>query len=228
MAEAVFFNIANEIFKKLESQALIEIGRWWNLEDDLEKLKNTVSTIQAVLLESTSQGLAPKEKNLSVISIVGIGGLGKTTLAQIVYNDERVKTYFELKGWVCVSENFDVKLIIEKILDSMIGQRPDNLGVDALKNKLHADINGKKYIIVLDEVWNEDAQNWLSLRDVLVASAKESKIIITTHSKIVAKRARSSSIYELKGLSPAESWSLFKKIAFDQRQKPSLSQEALG
>ncbi|KAF2300268.1 hypothetical protein GH714_011248 [Hevea brasiliensis] len=55
MAEAVFFNIANEIFEKLESQALIEIGRWWNLEDDLEKLKNTVSTIQAVLLDAEKQ-----------------------------------------------------------------------------------------------------------------------------------------------------------------------------
>ncbi|KAF2293317.1 hypothetical protein GH714_000744 [Hevea brasiliensis] len=175
MAEAVLFNIANEIFKKLESQAL-KIRWWWNLEDDLEKLKN-ISTIQVVLLDAEKQ----------------------------------------------YSENRQVKFSSE---DSMVGQRPDNLRVDALKNKLHAEINGKKYIIVLEEVWNEDAQNWLSLRDVLVANAKESKIIITTRSKIVAERARLSSIYELKGLSPAESWSLFKKLAFDQRQKPSLSQEA--
>ncbi|KAF2293318.1 hypothetical protein GH714_000750 [Hevea brasiliensis] len=55
MAEAVLFNIANEIFKKLKSQALIEIRWWWNLEDDLEKLKNTVSTIQAVLLDAEKQ-----------------------------------------------------------------------------------------------------------------------------------------------------------------------------
>ncbi|KAF2293316.1 hypothetical protein GH714_000732 [Hevea brasiliensis] len=87
MAEAVLFNIANEIFKKLESQALVEIRWWWNLEDDLEKLKNTVSTIQAVLLDVEKQ----------------------------------------------YSENQQVKFGSK---DSMIGQRPDNRRVDALKNKL--------------------------------------------------------------------------------------------
>uniref|UniRef100_A0A2N9GEH4 Rx N-terminal domain-containing protein n=1 Tax=Fagus sylvatica TaxID=28930 RepID=A0A2N9GEH4_FAGSY len=63
-----------------------------------------------------------EEENVSFISIVGIGGQGKTTLAQYVFNDEKVKSYFELKMWVCVSDVFDVKTIAEKIIGSATGQ----------------------------------------------------------------------------------------------------------
>ena len=70
--------------------------------------------------------------NVSFICIVGIGGLGKTTLAQYVYNDKNVKDYFELKMWVCVSDDFDVKKITEKIIEFATKTKPENLGMDPL------------------------------------------------------------------------------------------------
>ncbi|KAF2319518.1 hypothetical protein GH714_016689 [Hevea brasiliensis] len=83
-------------------------------EDDKKKIID--------FLLSSSHG-----ENVSIISIVGIGGLGKTTLAQFAYNDETVKSNFKLKIWVSISENFDVKIIVEKILESLDGEKPKNL-----------------------------------------------------------------------------------------------------
>ncbi|KAF2283057.1 hypothetical protein GH714_043076 [Hevea brasiliensis] len=323
MAEAVVFNIAEEIIKKLGSRGLEEIGLWWGVKDEIEKLKKTVSMIKAVLLHAEEQSSVSNEvqewlgmlkeafydaddllddfsteklrrqvmsgnrimkevrlffshsnklvygfkmghkikeirdrlaeialdrkfhleerqketsetemirerdqthsslpevvvgreedkkkivellfcsnfeENVPVISVVGIGGLGKTTLAQLVYNNQKVKTHFELKLWICVSDNFDVKLIVEKLVESVTGDRRSNLEMDTLKNILHENIIGKNYLIVLDDVWNEDPAKWFRLKDLL-------------------------------GLSEIESWSLFKQMAFKRGQVPSPSHEAIG
>ncbi|KAJ9129307.1 hypothetical protein P3X46_033890 [Hevea brasiliensis] len=168
------------------------------------------------------------EENVSIIPIIGIGGLGKTTLAQLVYNDEKVKGQFELKAWACVSDNFDVKLIVEKILESVSCQKPNSSEMDALKSLLHEKIIGKKYLIVLDDIWNEDSEKWNRLKDLLVGGARGSKIIITTRLRKVAELARPIAMYELQGLPKSESWSLFEKIAFKRGQVVSQSHEDIG
>ncbi|KDP43476.1 hypothetical protein JCGZ_16763 [Jatropha curcas] len=224
MAEAVLFNIAEEIIMKAGPRVLEEIGLFCGVKDELTKLKNTVTTIKTVLLDAEEQSLennkqrqvmvgnkAMKEVRLffshsnqiiygfkvghkikdlrdKLVEIkVGLGGLGKTTVAQFAYNDEKVKADFELKGW----------------------------------------INGKKYLIVLDDVCNEDPQQWFRLKDLLIGGAKGSKILITTRLMTVA-RLTHSYVYELQGLSGIESQSLFKQMAFKHGQVPSLSHETTG
>jgi hypothetical protein len=159
------------------------------------------------------------EVNVSVVSIVGIGGLGKTTLAQYVYNDETVNTHFELKMWVCVSDDFEVKLISEKIIASATNNKPKDLHMDELQKQLRQNIDGKKYLLVLDDVWNESHNKWDSLKSLLMGGAKGSKIVITTRAKLVAEITESVSIHTLTGLSEDQSWSLFKQIVFRKGQE---------
>ncbi|KAF3951421.1 hypothetical protein CMV_022921 [Castanea mollissima] len=159
------------------------------------------------------------EENLSVIPIVGIGGLGKTTLAQFVYNDENVDKHFELKMWVCVSDAFELKIIVEKIIASATGKKPEDLHIDQLQILLRKNIDKKKYLLVLDDVWNESHDKWDNLKRLLKGGAEGSKIIMTTRSKLVAEITSPVSIYTLNGLSDDESWSLFEQIAFRKGQE---------
>ncbi|XP_059436100.1 putative disease resistance protein RGA3 [Corylus avellana] len=160
------------------------------------------------------------KENVSIIPIVGIGGIGKTTLAQYVYGEEEVKRHFDLKMWVCVSEAFDVKTIVEKIIESATKRRPESLEMDSLQHRLRAEVEGKRYLLVLDDVWNENRDRWLSLKKLLVGGMRGSKILITTRSTIVAEITGTVSPYLLRGLSDNNSWSLFEKMAFKDGEGP--------
>jgi Leucine-rich repeat (LRR) protein len=172
------------------------------------------------------------EVNVSILPIVGIGGLGKTTLAQLIFNDEQVQKHFELKMWVCVSDTFDVKNIVEKVLESATKKKPKKVEMDTLIGYLKKEINEKKYLLVLDQVWNEDRVKWSRLRDVLMCGAKGSRILVTTRNEIVASTIRSKSVegiigtaqsYFLRGLNEDASWCLFKEEAFENGQEPENS-----
>ncbi|XP_058745325.1 putative disease resistance protein RGA1 [Vicia villosa] len=152
-------------------------------------------------------------QNVFVVAIVGIGGLGKTALAQLVYNDAEVKDIFEKRMWLCVSDNFDVKTILKKMLESLTkGNIDDMLSLEELQNMLHDNLTGKKYLLVLDDIWNESFEKWAQLRTYLMCGAQDSKVVVTTRSKIVAQTMGVSVPYTLNGLNPIESWSLLKKI----------------
>ncbi|KAL9263279.1 putative disease resistance protein RGA4 [Drosera capensis] len=150
----------------------------------------------------------------------------ETTLAQVVYNDEAVRNEFHVRLWICASEEFDIKVIIQKILKSATNTSPDNQDLDQLQSKLRQVVCDKKYLLVLDDVWNESREEWLKLRRLLVGCDKGSKILVTTRSHIVADIMKDGiPRYDLKGLSAEKSWSLFEKLAFKHRQEqqsPSL------
>ena len=160
------------------------------------------------------------EKNLSAVAIIGIGGLGKTTLAQLVYNDERVVDFFGPKIWICVSDDFDVKLLVKKILESLSGVVEKSESLEVLKVSLHEKLRQQRYLLVLDDVWNDDFQNWDRLRTLLMVGAKGSKILVTTRNRNVASTMGIDHFpFSLKGLKENQSWNLFSKIAFEEGQE---------
>lgn len=157
-------------------------------------------------------------EDVSVIPIVGMGGIGKTTLAKFVYNNEKVTEHFELKMWVSVSDLFKLEIIAKKIIESATEKTPPNLEFEQLQKQLRREINHQKYLLVLDDVWNENRGDWLNLKSLLIGGSKGSKILITTRNRKVAQITRTVPSYHLECLSENPSWLLFKQAAFSEEQ----------
>ncbi|XP_077239377.1 putative disease resistance protein RGA3 isoform X2 [Tasmannia lanceolata] len=150
----------------------------------------------------------------SVIPIVGMGGLGKTTLSQFVYNDQRVKTHFGLRAWACVSDNFNVLRITNAIIESATGSNCGLSNLDAAQRLLQEKLNGEKFLIVLDDIWDENQNHWDSLRVPFGVGAKGSKIMVTTRSERVAIIVGTVGAHHLKVLPDGDCWELFSRRAF--------------
>ncbi|PNX93872.1 CC-NBS-LRR resistance protein [Trifolium pratense] len=319
MAEQIPYGVATTLINRLGSAALREYGRINGVMDELERLKNTVESIRAVLLDADDKQdqshavqnwvrrlkdvLIPADdlldeffiqdmihkrdephqnkvtklnpnvvmvgenniewretgsyvsesdiigreddkrkiisllrqpheiQNVSLVAIVGIGGLGKTALAQLIYNDGEIKKCFEKSMWVCVSDNFDVKTIVKNMLESLSKNKiDDTLKLDTLQNILRHTLTGKRYLLVLDDVWNESFEKWDKLRTYLMCGAPGSKVVVTTRSTIVSQTMGVSIPYVLSSLTPKESWHLLKNIITygDESKRVNQTIESIG
>ncbi|KAG8494697.1 hypothetical protein CXB51_012311 [Gossypium anomalum] len=167
--------------------------------------KNTI--IRALLFENSQQ------QGLPIISVVGMGGIGKTTLAQLAYNDQEVKAFFEKRIWVCVSDPFDEIRVAKAILEALTGKAPSVAELESLLQKIHLSIERKKFLLILDDVWTEDPTKWESLKHSLKCGTPGSKVLITTRKENVAKIMGSTMLFPLGQLYEDECWSLFSQVA---------------
>ncbi|XP_043714927.1 putative disease resistance protein RGA3 [Telopea speciosissima] len=179
--------------------------------EDMEKI------VGWLLSDKTPKTPSPSDNsnNFSVLPIVGMGGVGKTTLAQLVYNDEKVRKHFHLKAWVCVSEDFNMLRLTKEILESAIGPSPVSLSLDLLQMKLQEVLSEKRFLLVLDDMWNENYERWDALSTVFAFSKPGSKILVTTRNKGVASIVRTvPNNHCLKGLSDEACFSLVRRHTF--------------
>ncbi|KAG5227227.1 disease resistance protein [Salix suchowensis] len=163
--------------------------------------------------------LLANSDDLSVYAIHGMGGLGKTTLAQLVNSDASVERRFDLRIWVCVSDDFDIRRLTRAIIES-IEDKPCTLQeLDTLQRHLQEKLTGRRFLLVLDDVWDHYHEKWNALKDALRVGAGGCAIIITTRLKQVADRMATIPVHQMGRLSEDDSWLLFERHAFGERRR---------
>ena len=157
----------------------------------------------------------------SIVSIWGMGGLGKTTLAKKVYHHGRVRRHFECFAWCSVSQQFNFRALVQKLLVEFISpnskeerENIEKMSDDEVVKRVYQIQEEKKCLVILDDVWSTEA--WETLRPAFpLHKASNSKIVITTRNKAVASHADPRAfLYQPKCLTDDESWELLQKKAF--------------
>ncbi|KAL4355623.1 hypothetical protein AHAS_Ahas09G0005200 [Arachis hypogaea] len=175
-------------------------------------------------------------ESLSVYAIVGLGGLGKTTLVQMVYNDQQVGNNFDLKIWMCVSEDFTRETILRSILKAMEVDKSEVMNLEEMEKKVKVLLQSKRYLLVLDDVWKRSQEmelgltqdKWDKLRSVLSCGSKGSSILVSTRDEDVATIMGACQAHHLDRLSDDACWSLFKLRAFGADKEERAELVAIG
>uniref|UniRef100_A0A2N9GYY9 AAA+ ATPase domain-containing protein n=1 Tax=Fagus sylvatica TaxID=28930 RepID=A0A2N9GYY9_FAGSY len=201
----------DELFNERRTTSLVDasdiLGRNTYRDDLVSKL-----------LGDGSEG----ERSPYVISLVGMGGIGKTTLAQLAYNDDKVKDHFMIRMWVCVSQPFDRCRVAKAIIQEVERDSPNITEFETLMQKVHDLVEGKKFFLVLDDVWTEEAKDWDPFKFALNCGAQGSRILVTTRNEGVARMVYSVYKINLEVLSKEDCWSIISKMAFVEKDNKQL------
>ncbi|KAL1535406.1 hypothetical protein AAHA92_28184 [Salvia divinorum] len=185
----------------------------------------------STLVDKLTKTRPEEEKQMfSIVAVVGMGGMGKTTLTKKVFNHERVKARFGSLIWVHVSQTFDPIILFKKILSTLTSHGGDEgLSREAILRKLQEALEAKTYLLVLDDVWNEDVSKWENFINSLsgVTSTMGNGIIITTRSQGVTSIVNPYK-YAISGLSYGDCWSIIKAQAFDKNEEVPPEFEIIG
>lgn len=151
----------------------------------------------------------------------------KTLLAQHLYNESKMADEFDVKAWVCISDEFDVFKITRSILEGIVGSTDGSRELNVVQERLKEKLIGKRFLLVLDDVWNENRDQWEALQTPFNYGAHGSKILVTTRSmKVAYSSMRSAKIHQLEKLEEEHCWKLFSKHAFVD-ENPQLNHEML-
>nr|DAD45303.1 TPA_asm: hypothetical protein HUJ06_003533 [Nelumbo nucifera] len=213
--------MSDEITKRTPTTSILDESCFYGRETD----KNNI------IFKLLSWDGPSDERNYGVLPIVGMGGLGKTTLAQSVYHDdERVEKHFKLRAWVCVSEEIDNAKITKAIIESATMETCSLTSLEALQGKLKKMLSGEKFLIVLDDVWNEKLEDWEELQKPFQFGEKGSRVMVTTRTERVSLNKGTLPAYHLGGLEDKYCWSLLKQRAAvdDALSNANPNLEAIG
>nr|QVT92260.1 RGA-B1-2 [Solanum chacoense] len=212
--------VINKVAKNLSLQSLMVPPR------KILPIRETDSIVAASYVVGRDKDVAEiKEKiftirediDLCTIPIVGMGGLGKTTVAKRIFNDEQIEKHFEKRVWLCLPEMSEIKSFLELILESLTERKLEVQSRDIIVKKLRDELAGKKYLIVLDDLWSVDPTLWDEFVDTLrgINTSRGNFILVTTRMELVASTvAAVPGPHKLEKLAEDHCWSIFKQRAF--------------
>ncbi|XBI60823.1 hypothetical protein VPH35_041701 [Triticum aestivum] len=184
------------------------------------KRKRGTSSINASSSTSASNQVRNESRilNLHVLPIAGIGGVGKTTLAQHICSHQREKSHFELIIWICVSDDFDVKRLTKEAIQSCTGKEATTDNLDYLQRALSNHVSNRRLLIVLDDMWDdalkENGQCWKRFCAPFRNVQEGSAMLVTTRCPNVTKGVGTMGPVILEGLKDDVFWDFFKLCSF--------------
>ncbi|XP_019094687.1 PREDICTED: probable disease resistance RPP8-like protein 2 isoform X2 [Camelina sativa] len=189
-------------------------------ESDLVGLDQSVEELVDHLVENDS---------IQVVSVSGMGGIGKTTLARQVFHHDIVRRHFHGFSWVCVSQQFTRKDVWQRILQDLRPYDEDIIQMDeyTLQGKLFELLETGRYLLVLDDIWKEE--DWDRIKAVF-PHKRGWKLLLTSRNEGVGLHVDPTCFaFRPRILTPEESWKLFERIVSPRRNETGFRvDEAMG
>ncbi|EYU23607.1 hypothetical protein MIMGU_mgv1a019784mg [Erythranthe guttata] len=179
--------------------------------------KNTMVGFDEELNEILDK-LTGQSSNRQIIPVVGMGGIGKTTLAKNAYEHSLILYHFDIRTWVTISQNYSVRGILLQLLSRVSIEIDSETDEQLLGEKLYKMLWGRRYLIVVDDIWSIEA--WENVKRFFPDNNNGSRVIVTTRLSNVAIHFDGSLCLELNLLDADKSWKLFCESAFGQAGCP--------
>ncbi|KAI3450840.1 hypothetical protein Pfo_007505 [Paulownia fortunei] len=189
--------------------------------------KNNVVGLDKDLMQLKDRLTTPQQRKLEIIPIVGMGGIGKTFLAQHLFNDPDIVYHFDLRAWTTISQDYDVRAILSDLLGRITGKPTDEMRKQEnyqLEDLLHKSLSGRRYLIVLDDIWK--FKIWDDIKRFFPNNNNGSRIVLTTRESYMANYVDSSR-HQMCLLDESNSWDMLHQKVFGEVKCPN-SLERIG